>query len=262
MIYIIRKTFILFCEITENRFQLMHDRYGLNLRKCNSASSLSGSIEPDLSKVIIALQTINEIVDIFEQTLTGRFSCANTRLAFDTEIRLPNAPAKADGVLSKDLNYKVCYRLKLDEDENYATRRVISKTLKLDENNQYGYAMTEPLPTGCIKKEPQPTWKTFDILLQKVDLDDPVGHLFVVDISFDYEKATPRLRTYNKIYPSIIVKQKIIDICERSVYQLIEQYNETDKGKPRSYCATKKAHAALFEKKFQPLCLEHLEFLN
>ena len=96
---------VLLCEITENRFQLMHDRCGFNPRKCNSASSLSGSTERDLSKVIIALPTTNEIVDISEQTLTGGFSCVNTRFAFDTEILLPNAPAKADDVLSKDLNY-------------------------------------------------------------------------------------------------------------------------------------------------------------
>ena len=30
--------------------------------------------------------------------------------------------------------------------------RVITKILKLDENNHYGYGMTKPLPTGCIKK--------------------------------------------------------------------------------------------------------------
>ena len=59
---------ILLCEIIENRFQLMHNRYGFNSRKCNSASSLSGSIERDLSKVIIALPTTNEIADVFEQT--------------------------------------------------------------------------------------------------------------------------------------------------------------------------------------------------
>ena len=183
---------ILLCEIIENRFQLKHDRYGFNPRKCNSASSLSGSIERDLAKVLVALPTTTKIIDIFEQTLTGGFSCVNIRLAFDTEILLRNHPAKVDDVLSKDLNYKVCYRLKLDGDENYVTRRVISKMLKLDENIQCGYAMTKPLPTGCIKKEPQPTWKILDILLQKVVLDDPVGHLFVVDINFNYEKANRR----------------------------------------------------------------------
>ena len=56
----------------------MHDRYSFNPRKCNSASSLSGSIERELSKIIIALPITNKIVDIFEQTLTGGFSCINT----------------------------------------------------------------------------------------------------------------------------------------------------------------------------------------
>ena len=183
---------ILWCKIIENRFQLMHDRYGFIPRKCNSASSLSGSIDRDLSKVIIALPTTNDIVDIFKQTLTGGFSCVNTCLTFDTEMLLPNSTEKTDDVLSKDYNYKVCYRLKLDEEKDWTTKRVISKILKLDQNNQYGYTMTKAVPIGCIKKEPQPTWRTFNILPERVNLNDPVGHLFVVDISFDYEKATPR----------------------------------------------------------------------
>ena len=99
------------------------------------------------------------------------------------------------------------------------------------------------------------------MLLKHVSLDDLVGHLFIVDISFDYGKATPRQRLYNEIYLSVIEKQIIIDVAERSVYQLIEQYNEADDGAPRSYCATKKEHATLFQKRFQPLYLEHLSFL-
>ena len=169
----------------------MHDEYGFNPRKWNSARSLSGSIERDLSKVIIALPTSNETIYIFEQTLARGFSCVNTRLAFETEILLPNSSEKGDDVLAKDYNYKVCYRLKLNSDEKWTTRLVISKILKLDENNQYGFAITKPMSTGCIKKEPQPTWRTFNLLLERVSLDDPVGNLFVVDISFDYEKATP-----------------------------------------------------------------------
>ena len=108
---------ILLCEIIKKRFQLMHDRYGFNPKKCNSASPLSGSIERNLSKVIIALPTTNEIVDVFEQTLTGGFSCVNKRLDLDTEILLPNSTEKTEDILSKDYNYKVCYRLKLDEDK-------------------------------------------------------------------------------------------------------------------------------------------------
>ena len=36
---------VLLCEIRENSFQFMHDQYGFNQRKCNSASTLSGCIE-------------------------------------------------------------------------------------------------------------------------------------------------------------------------------------------------------------------------
>ena len=252
---------ILLCEIIENRFQLMRGRYDLNPRKCNSASSLSGGIQRDLSKVANALPTTKEIADIFEQTLTEGFSCVNKHLDFDTEILLPNSTKKTEDVLSKDYNCKVCYGLKLDEEKNWSTRRTISKILKLDENNHYGYTMTKPIPMGCIKKELQPTQRIFNILLERVDLNNPVGHLFVVDISFDYEKATPKKRIYNEIYPLIVEKQMILEIVERSVYQLMEQQTESVDGKSKSYRATKRAHAALFQKIFQPLYLERLSFL-
>ena len=83
--------------------------------------------------------------------------------------------------------------------------------------------MTKPMPTGCIKLNPDISWRTFNILLESVDLDDPIGHLYIVDIEFDHTKATPRQITYNEIYPPIIEKQKIIDVSERSTYQLLEQ---------------------------------------
>ena len=79
----------------------------------------------------------------------------------------------------------------------------------------------------------------------------------MVDIEFDHTKATEKQLVYNEIYPPIIEKQKIIYPCESTVYQLLEQ---TEKGDPWSYRATKKAHATLFKKKFQPMYLEQLCF--
>ena len=64
---------ILLCEIGKNRFQFMHDQYGSNPRKCNSASTLSGCIETEMSRVIIAIPS-NEVNNIFQQTITGSFS--------------------------------------------------------------------------------------------------------------------------------------------------------------------------------------------
>ena len=188
---------ILLSELIENRFQFMEDKYSFNPRKCNSASSLSGCIEREMSKVIITFPTNVDHLEILEKTITGGFSCVNTRLAFDTSILLPK---KADG--SRDKDFRCIYKI---NDEN---KRVISKILKLDENNRYGHAMTKPLPTGCIKNDSDLSWKTFNLLLESVSLEDKIGHLYIVDIKFDYENATEKQIVYNEIYPPIIEKQK------------------------------------------------------
>ena len=129
-------------------------------------------------------------------------------------------------------------------------KRVITKILKLDENNQYGFGMEKPLPTGFIKQNLDTSWRTVNFILQNVSLSDQIGHLYVIDIEFDHTKAAEKQKVYNEIYSPIIEKQKIIDPCERLVYQLLEQYSTIEKGNPRTYRATKKAHATLFKKYF------------
>ena len=148
MICIMPKMSFYFCEIAENRFQFMHDQYGFKPIKCNSASTLSGCIEREMSRVIIALPTCNEAADIFEQTITRGFSLVNTTLAFDTEILPPNIISNNEeektNEFKKDCNHKICYNIRLNNEKEYSNKRVITKILKLDENNQYGSGMTKP----------------------------------------------------------------------------------------------------------------------
>ena len=87
---------------------------------------------------------------------------------------------------------KVIYSLKLDKNDSFEKKRVITKIVKFDENNQYGFAMTKPMLTGCIKEYNSPFWLTFNLLLGKVSLDDPICHLFVVDIEFDKKKRNEK----------------------------------------------------------------------
>ena len=136
---------ILLTQILESRFQVMQNTYGFNPRKCNSASTMSGCIEPEMSKVIITLPTKIEHVEIFEQTVIGGFSCVNNRLAFDTQILLPNF-LDSEMNVKKDFKYKIAYNLKIDNQKS--KKRIITKILKLDENNQYDHGMTKSLPTG------------------------------------------------------------------------------------------------------------------
>ena len=62
-------------------------------------------------------------------------------------------------------------------------KRVITKILNFDENNQYGHGMTKPLPTGCIKGSNDIFWETFNVLLESVNFDDKIGHLYIVDMN-------------------------------------------------------------------------------
>ena len=166
---------ILLIETIESRFQAMQNTYGFNPRRCNSASSMSGCIEREMSKVILALPTKYEHIEVFEETVIGGFSCVNTRLAFDSQILLPNLADKTNlenNPMNKNFDYKVVYNLKLDNEK--VKKRVITKILKLDENNQYGNTMTKPLPTSCIKDDKDISWKTFNFLLEPVNFEDNI----------------------------------------------------------------------------------------
>ena len=64
-------------------------------------------------------------------------------------------------------------------------KRFSSKIIKMDENNQYRFAMTKPLPYGCIKlKKGVPSLDELKDLLANVTLEEKIGHLFIVDIIF------------------------------------------------------------------------------
>ena len=97
------------------------------------------------------------------------------------------------------------YRINLDNENYHHERCIITKILKLEENNQYGFPMTKPIPIGCIKEHPTPSWVKFNLLLETVDLDDKIGHLFALDIEFDEKRATERESMYNKILLSVHV---------------------------------------------------------
>ena len=66
---------------------------------------------------------------------------------------------------------------------------------------------------------------------------------------------------YNEIFPPIIEKKTKIDVNERSLFQLLELFTQTEKGKPKSYRVTEKSHSTLFPEKCIPLYIEDLQFL-
>ena len=135
-IYNFQDTLIL-CEIFEQRASLLEKLFKFNPRKCNSASSFSGTIHRNKSKCNIVMPTNTEQIRVFEKTLIGGYSCVNTRVAFDNELFLKDLD-------NRKVIFKTC---------NGQLKRFSSKIIKMDDNNQYGFAITKPLPYGCIKKK-------------------------------------------------------------------------------------------------------------
>ena len=62
---------------------------------------------------------------------------------------------------------------------------------------------------------------------------------------FDLKNTSKKHLVYSEICPPIVEKKKIIDPCERSVFQLLEQHEEGDSDNPIAYRPAKKAHATM-----------------
>ena len=73
---------------------------------------------------------------VFERVLISGFNCVNTRLAIDSQILLPK---------NERDDFKLIYNIKTSAGIK-EKKRVATKILKMDKNNQYGDVMTKALP--------------------------------------------------------------------------------------------------------------------
>ena len=182
------------------------------------------------------------------------YSCVNTRVAFDTDLFLKNT--KIEKVIFKTANDEL--------------KRLSSNNIKMDENSQYGIAMTRPLPYGCIKlqkkKKKVPSVKEVEELIKSVTLEDKKGHIFTVVIEF--ADINPKTLLFNEIYPPIFEKNKKNQPHLRSCSQIMSRAErKTDKkGNKKdellSLPFNSKTHGTLEKKIFVNLYAEDLYFLT
>ena len=131
----------------------------------------------------------------------------------------------------------------------------------MDENNQYGMAMTKPLPYGCIKKQNKlPNFTELEQLLKSITLEDKIGNLFTVHIEFF--KINPKTLLFNEIFPPIFEKQKKIPLHMRSCSQMSRAQKKKDKDEINSLPFNSKIHATLNKIFFINLYAEDLYFLT
>ena len=233
-------------EIFESRSALLQKLFKYNAKKSNSASSLSGCVHRLKSKCKIVLPTDAEILRVFEKTVMGGYSCTNRRMAFATDILLKDT--KNEKVLFKTVDGQL--------------KRFSSKIIKMDENNQYGMAMTRPLPYGCIKRQfTVPSFEELEQLLKSVTLEDKIGHIFTVDIEFS--DINPKTLLFNEVFPPVFEKHKKIPPHLRSCSQTMSRARKKEnKDEIASLPFNSKTHATLNKKIFVNLYAENLYFLT
>ena len=106
----------------------------------------------------------------------------------------------------------------------------MTKILKMDENKQYGNAITKPSPMGSIKKmKKNPSMREFDLIVQGISDEDKIGHLFVLDIEFDHENSNKKQLFFNEICTPIFEKKKVLSVNERYGFQLLDAMRLNDK---------------------------------
>ena len=79
-------------------------------------------------------------------------------------------------------------------------KKVVTKILKMDENNKYGNAMTKPLPKGSIKKFS--SMREFDLIVQGI-LDEDL-----VDIEFGHKNGNKNSYFLMKSTPQFLKKRR------------------------------------------------------
>ena len=146
----------------------------------------------------------------------------------------------------KNNEQKLVYKIRNKFTDKTEDKRVSTVILKMDKNNQYDNAITKPLPIGCIKKEPYtPTIRELCLLLSRISHLDSIGHLLVVDIEFDAERATEKELFFKEFYTPLFEKQKVSPARDRSAYQLFDAIRLKDNSVLNNCKCTAKTHSRM-----------------
>ena len=110
------------------------------------------------------------------------------------------------------------------------------------------------------KKESPPSLIEFSRILDGPSHDNTLGHLFIVDITFN--NINPKTLLFNELYPPIFEKNKKMELLERSTIQLlIIMVRSEDKEKINCFLYSSKTHSTLKAKKYINFYAEDLHFL-
>ena len=208
-----------------------------------STSGFSSAALAKYSRHVITFAPNYQMLMAFEKAVRGGFSSVSQRLAFDSAI-LPG-----DKLVSL-----------LDT----STTLVISslfycKTMKMDENNQYGMSMTKKMPYGGMKLiVPVPTVdQVLDMVKTYVSEESDIGYLLCVDLNPPTDVLNIAL--CEAFVP--IFERVELDVKDMSTL-FLETHTVTSKsGKPNKIRPTLKTHCTLRKRVEQYVHIETLKYV-
>ena len=115
---------------------------------------------------------------------------------------------------------KLIYKIKTSNSNQ--NKRISSKTLKVDESNQYSTRWQNHYLTVALKSKNKikknSSVPEFNIILNNISHTNKIGHLFIVDIKFHFKNEKNLL--FNKLYTSIFEKSKLTKPYGRKISAL------------------------------------------
>ena len=232
---------ILTC-IAQNRFHALQKKGGdIDPKSFSSTCAFTGNVMLKKSKIVLNDAPNFECLNAFEKSIFGGYSSTPFRITFNSGI-----------ITDKGISIKLP-----NENNETISKKVFATILKTDQINQYGYAMTMPLPKAGIKK--RNISKLFNIydLLEKYSLDDKIGHLFKVSINAPTDQLNIDLNTQ---FCPVFDKKEVL-INQLSPYQLFTKKKVGKRGKTLKIQTTKKVISSMGRHTDIYLYAEMLSFL-
>ena len=232
---------ILTC-LAQNRFNTLRQKAGqIEPKAYSSTCTFTGNAMLKQSKITINKAPNLKCLEAFEKSIVGGYTSTPIRISFNTSL------ISNEGI---DL-------LLPDENNKVSKKKVFTSVLKLDQINQYGMAMTKPLPKGGIRE--QKINGDFDIekYLDEYNEESKVGHMFKVVIELPQSGINLDLNTqYCPVFSKSEISPK-----ELSPYQIFTKKKTGKNGKILTIQTTNKIISNLGKQEVY-LYIESLIFLR
>ena len=155
--------------IAQNRFYIMGEIYGNEPKNFSSLTMQSKASMLLMTKSAQSTPSNPTQVNLYETASFGGYAGTPIRCFFDSSV-VNNAQPVYANIPNND------------EGRSLVKKRVIKHIFKLDENNQYGKSMDQPLPVGAFFQLPLDKQIARRLLETYDRTKSDFGHVFVVDI--------------------------------------------------------------------------------